>query len=292
MTLLFAYLLFFWDSVSLCFRPDCPDTHYVDQARLELTCLCLQSAGIKGIHHHCLKTHDFIGENQGALYNVIKLYVKLNNNNNNNSQLSLKYSWQWSPLITYEPQGARYKHSVSASRSCNMTSKKAICSQVIPVQSEQFTQIFLAFLSGRMVILITEDWKLLSVRIVWVYGMAQRVRHLLLRLTVKINSGNSWGWWGKQTPANCPLIYPPPYLLFSTCHYSVNSYNSSRVETNCSFLLRTKLEVFCHSHLSNYKTNQCPYWDLYLLAGIRQMLVSTTSYHVCADKEPTMGPKM
>ena len=36
-------------------NPDCPGTHSVDQADFKLTeiaCLCLLSAGIKGVHHH------------------------------------------------------------------------------------------------------------------------------------------------------------------------------------------------------------------------------------------------
>jgi hypothetical protein len=47
---------FFQDRVSL-YSSDCPGTHSVDQAGLELkstTCLCLLSAGIKDTHHHCL----------------------------------------------------------------------------------------------------------------------------------------------------------------------------------------------------------------------------------------------
>jgi hypothetical protein len=41
------------DRVSLC-TPDCPGTHSVDQAGLRTqksACLCLPSAGIKGMHH-------------------------------------------------------------------------------------------------------------------------------------------------------------------------------------------------------------------------------------------------
>jgi hypothetical protein len=48
-------LLFFRDRVSLC-SPGCPGTHSVDQAGLELwnpPSLCLPSAGIKGMCHHC-----------------------------------------------------------------------------------------------------------------------------------------------------------------------------------------------------------------------------------------------
>ena len=47
--------LVFQDSVSLC-SPDCPGIRSVDQAGLKLTdisiCLCLLSAGIKGVCHH------------------------------------------------------------------------------------------------------------------------------------------------------------------------------------------------------------------------------------------------
>jgi hypothetical protein len=46
--------LVFWDRVSL-YSPGCPETHFVDQAGLELRnppALCLPSAGIKGV---CLK---------------------------------------------------------------------------------------------------------------------------------------------------------------------------------------------------------------------------------------------
>jgi hypothetical protein len=43
----------FQDRVSLCSH-GCPGTHSVDQAGLELKCcLCLPSAGIKGMRHHC-----------------------------------------------------------------------------------------------------------------------------------------------------------------------------------------------------------------------------------------------
>jgi hypothetical protein len=46
----------FQDRVSLC-SPGCPGSHSVGQAGLELkrsTCLCLPSAGNKGVRHHCL----------------------------------------------------------------------------------------------------------------------------------------------------------------------------------------------------------------------------------------------
>jgi hypothetical protein len=42
------------DRVSL-YSPGCPGTHFVDQAGLETqksSCLCLPSAGIKGVRHH------------------------------------------------------------------------------------------------------------------------------------------------------------------------------------------------------------------------------------------------
>jgi hypothetical protein len=59
---LFCFVLF-RDRVSLC-SLGCPGTHFVDQASLELrksTCLCLLSAGIKGMCHHCpAKTNSFV----------------------------------------------------------------------------------------------------------------------------------------------------------------------------------------------------------------------------------------
>jgi hypothetical protein len=42
------------DKVSMC-SPECPTTHFVDQAGLELTrstCLCLLNSATKGMHHH------------------------------------------------------------------------------------------------------------------------------------------------------------------------------------------------------------------------------------------------
>jgi hypothetical protein len=58
-TFCFVLFLFFRDRVSLN-SPGCPGTHFVDQAGLgtqKSTCLCLPSAGIKGVHHHAqLKT--------------------------------------------------------------------------------------------------------------------------------------------------------------------------------------------------------------------------------------------
>lgn len=56
--------------------------------------------------------------------------------------------------------GNQYEHAVSELRSCSKTGKKAFCSQLLPVWSEQITQIFLAFLSvwqSRMTVLINED---------------------------------------------------------------------------------------------------------------------------------------
>jgi hypothetical protein len=44
-------LLFVWDMVFLC-NLGCPGTHSVDQAGLKSACLCLPSAGSKGMHHH------------------------------------------------------------------------------------------------------------------------------------------------------------------------------------------------------------------------------------------------
>jgi hypothetical protein len=48
----FCLVLFFRDRVSLC-SPGCPETHSVDQVGLELEicCLCLPGAGIKGVRH-------------------------------------------------------------------------------------------------------------------------------------------------------------------------------------------------------------------------------------------------
>jgi hypothetical protein len=47
---LFWFCFVFRDRVSLC-SPGCPGTHSVE-ADLESTCLCLPSAGIKGVHYH------------------------------------------------------------------------------------------------------------------------------------------------------------------------------------------------------------------------------------------------
>jgi hypothetical protein len=51
----FVFVCFFQDRVSL-YSPGCAGTHSVDQAGLELrnqsACLCLPSAGIKGVCHH------------------------------------------------------------------------------------------------------------------------------------------------------------------------------------------------------------------------------------------------
>ena len=52
--LFLVLVLVFRYRVSL-YIPGCPGTHFVDQAGLELrnpACLCLPSAGIKGVHHH------------------------------------------------------------------------------------------------------------------------------------------------------------------------------------------------------------------------------------------------
>jgi hypothetical protein len=51
---LFCFVLFFRDKVSLC-SPGCPETHSVDQAGLELRNLpasASQVLGFKGMHHH------------------------------------------------------------------------------------------------------------------------------------------------------------------------------------------------------------------------------------------------
>jgi hypothetical protein len=54
-TLIFIYFYFcFFETGFFCYSPGCPGTHFVDQAGLELksACLCLPSAGIKGVRHH------------------------------------------------------------------------------------------------------------------------------------------------------------------------------------------------------------------------------------------------
>jgi hypothetical protein len=64
---------FFRDRDSLCNWHGCPRTHSVGQAGLELkrsACLCLASAGIKGVCHHCLAINIFVfftktGEREG-----------------------------------------------------------------------------------------------------------------------------------------------------------------------------------------------------------------------------------
>ena len=45
---------FGWFSLVFLCSPFCPSTHSVDQAGLEPVCLCLLSAGIKGVRHHRL----------------------------------------------------------------------------------------------------------------------------------------------------------------------------------------------------------------------------------------------
>jgi hypothetical protein len=59
----FFFFLVFRDRVSL-YSPGCPGTHAVDQAGLELrnppACLCLSSAGIKGVHHHLPSKNIFL----------------------------------------------------------------------------------------------------------------------------------------------------------------------------------------------------------------------------------------
>jgi hypothetical protein len=47
----FFFFLIFQDMVSLC-SFGCPGTHSVDHTGLKSTCLCLPSAGIKGLCHH------------------------------------------------------------------------------------------------------------------------------------------------------------------------------------------------------------------------------------------------
>jgi hypothetical protein len=50
----------FWDRVSLC-SSGCPGTHSGPgwPQTQRSTCLCLASAGIKGMHHHCLASSFF-----------------------------------------------------------------------------------------------------------------------------------------------------------------------------------------------------------------------------------------
>lgn len=50
---LFLFHSIFWDKVSLC-SPGCPWTWFVDKTSLKFNCLCLPSAGIKGVCPHCL----------------------------------------------------------------------------------------------------------------------------------------------------------------------------------------------------------------------------------------------
>jgi hypothetical protein len=61
MKILVSILFFSFVCLFVCFRdrvslysPGCPGTHSVDQADLtqKSTCLCLPSAGIKGVRHH------------------------------------------------------------------------------------------------------------------------------------------------------------------------------------------------------------------------------------------------
>ena len=51
-----CFLFAFQGRISLYNSASCPGTHCVDQAGLKLTetvCLCLPSARIKGMRHHC-----------------------------------------------------------------------------------------------------------------------------------------------------------------------------------------------------------------------------------------------
>jgi hypothetical protein len=50
----FVFVFVFRDRVSL-YNPGCPGTHFVDQGwpqTQKSVCLCLLSAGIKGVRHH------------------------------------------------------------------------------------------------------------------------------------------------------------------------------------------------------------------------------------------------
>jgi hypothetical protein len=58
----FGLFCFVWDRVSL-YSPGLPGTHSVDQAGLgtqKFACLCLPSAGIKGVCHHAWHIHIFL----------------------------------------------------------------------------------------------------------------------------------------------------------------------------------------------------------------------------------------
>jgi hypothetical protein len=65
-----CFLFFvFWDRVSLC-SPGCPGTHFVDQAGLwtqKSACLCLPSAGIKGVHHYTRLRRSFLNSSMVAM---------------------------------------------------------------------------------------------------------------------------------------------------------------------------------------------------------------------------------
>jgi hypothetical protein len=53
----FFFLIYLFRAEFLLCSPSCSGTYYVDQAGLEFTkihCLCLLSAGIKGVHHYQL----------------------------------------------------------------------------------------------------------------------------------------------------------------------------------------------------------------------------------------------
>jgi hypothetical protein len=52
----------FFETQFLC-SPGCPGTNSVNQAVLETqksACLCLPSAGIKGVRHHCLALYFYV----------------------------------------------------------------------------------------------------------------------------------------------------------------------------------------------------------------------------------------
>jgi hypothetical protein len=60
--LLFGKKWWFWDRVSLC-SLGCPGTHSVEWSwpwTRKSTCLCLPSAGITGVRHHCLAVFYFL----------------------------------------------------------------------------------------------------------------------------------------------------------------------------------------------------------------------------------------
>jgi hypothetical protein len=58
---IYLFILVFWDRVSLC-SPGYPGTHSRPgwPRTQKSACLCLPSAGIKGMRHHCLPPSNFL----------------------------------------------------------------------------------------------------------------------------------------------------------------------------------------------------------------------------------------